>query len=90
MASVVLEAADYQPVIVKTVEETLRQIQADETLVADRLAYPEKEAATLLGIKSHVLRDCRRRGEIAGSLVGKRFLYERGELLQFLRNRRVG
>ena len=47
--------------------------------------YTEPEAGALLGIGRHVLRDCRLRGELRGRLVGKRILYERGELLRFLR-----
>ena len=34
--------------------------------LGDRLGYPEAEAAALLGIERHVLRDCRLRGEIRG------------------------
>jgi len=55
---------------------------------ADRLAFTEPEAAALCGIRSHVLRDARRRGEVAGCLVGKRILYERAELLGWLASRR--
>ena len=37
-----------------------------------RLAFTEPEAAALLGVKPHVLRDCRRRGELQGAKVGSR------------------
>ncbi len=54
----------------------------------DRLAYPEAEAAKLLGIATHQLRDARLRGEIFATRVGGRIGYERTELLAYLvRNR---
>jgi excisionase family DNA binding protein len=54
----------------------------------DRLAYPEAEAAKLLGIAGHQLRDARLRGEITATRVGGRIGFERSELLAYLaRNR---
>jgi hypothetical protein len=38
-----------------------------------------------LGVKPHVLRDCRLRGEIAARRVGSRFVYERASLIEWLR-----
>lgn len=55
---------------------------------ADRLAYTEAEAAKLLGIATHQLRDARLRHEITATKVGGRIGYERTELLAYLaRNR---
>ena len=85
----VIDEADLLPVIQRTVAETLRQMESDRAKLNGRLAYPEPEAAALLGVRSHVLRDARLRGEIRGSKVGKRVLYERDELLRFLAGRRV-
>lgn len=50
----------------------------------DRLAYTEPEAAQLLGVRSHVLRDARLRGELTGRRAGKRVIYDRRELLRWL------
>lgn len=50
----------------------------------DRLAYPEAEAAKLLGIATHQLRDARLRGEIVSTKVGGRIGYEKSELLAYL------
>lgn len=50
----------------------------------DRLAYPEPEAAQLLGIATHQLRDARLRGEIIATRVGGRIGYERSELVAYL------
>lgn len=51
---------------------------------ADRLAYPEPEAAALLGIAAHQLRDARLRGEITATKAGGRIAYERSELVAYL------
>jgi hypothetical protein len=76
---------DLKPVILEAVRETLLQHQAIAAqLPTERLAFPEPEAAALLGIPRHSLRDCRLRGEVQGRLVGKRILYDRRELLRFL------
>jgi hypothetical protein len=79
------DIADLQPIIAAAVRSTLEQIQADEAkLDGQRLGYPEGEAAALLGVRSHVLRDARLRGEINGKLIGKRIVYARSELLRFI------
>lgn len=70
-------------------EEVLTAITRLDQGDADRLAYPEPEAAQLLGISSSQLRDARLRGEIVGTRVGGRNGYERAELLAYLaRNRK--
>jgi hypothetical protein len=75
---------DLRPVIRAAVVAVLDELRATDAMLGDRLAYPEAEAADLLGVPRHVLRDCRLRGEIVGRLVGKRILYSREELRRFL------
>lgn len=77
-----------------TLRKLVRPIVAEVTAAIeiagdrDRLAYPEPEAAALLGIASHQLRDARLRGEITATKVGGRIGYERAELVAYLaRNR---
>lgn len=53
-------------------------------LPKNRLAYSESEAASLLGVKPHVLRDVRLRGEIRATRVGGRLAYTRDSLLSYL------
>jgi hypothetical protein len=54
----------------------------------DRLAYLEPEAARLLGLAPHQLRDARLRGEVVATRAGGRIAYEKSELLAYLvRNR---
>lgn len=80
---------DLRPVIDAAVRSALDQQQAEAaTLNPDRISYYEPEAAQLVGIPSHVLRDARLRGEIVGSRIGKRIVYERAELLRFIREKR--
>jgi len=79
---------DLKPLVEHVVVATLEKLEAADRKLGSRLAYSEPEAAALLGIKSHVLRDARLRGEIAGSRVGKRVLYERSQLIKFLRRQR--
>ncbi len=80
--------ADLQPLVEQIINATLAQLQTDQAALGDKLAFTEPEAAALLSLKPHQLRDARLRGEITGCRVGKRILYERDELLRFLRRRR--
>ncbi len=80
----------FSPAIAKVVTETLAQREADEARLGGQLGHVEPEAAALVGVQPHVLRDCRRRGEIHAVLVGKRYVYSRDELLRFLRDGRAG
>jgi hypothetical protein len=78
------DIADLRPVIAAAVRATLDEIQVVDAKLGDRLAYPEAEAAGLLGIAKHSLRDLRLSGQIRGRLAGKRIVYARSELLRFL------
>lgn len=49
-----------------------------------RLGYCEHEAARLLGIPKHRLRDARLRGEIRAGKIGKLTMYSRRQLLAYL------
>ena len=86
--NVTFDQSDLRPLIELVVATTLERLEADRQKAGKRLAYSEPEAAALLGVRPHVLRDARLRGELAGSRVGKRILYEHGELLRFLQKRR--
>ncbi len=77
--------SDLRPLIERVVAETLSQAQADDAKLGGRLAFPESEAALLLGVEKYTLRDCRRRGEIAGCMIGKKICYSTDELREFLR-----
>ena len=80
----VSDIVDLRPLIAEAVRATLDQIQADESKLSDRLGFTEPEAAGLLGVARHVLRDARLRGEIRARLVGRRYIYSRKTLVKFL------
>ena len=56
----------------------------------DKLAFTEAEAARLLSLNTHQLRDERLRGRITASkIVGNRIAYRREDLLEYLTSRRI-
>ena len=85
-----LEAADLhelRPVIREIVRETLEQFRSESKSVdgrTSRMAHSEPEAAALLGVDRHVLRDARRRGEIKSTKVGGRIAYTPKQLEDYL------
>ena len=79
-----LDPDDLRPLVTTVVTEVLSQTEADRAKLNGRLGYTEPEAAALLGVAPHVLRDVRLRGEIKARLVGRRYVYSRDALLKFL------
>lgn len=79
-----LEAEDLRPLVEQVVAAVLDRLRAAEAQTGSRLGYREAEAAELLGLRPHQLRDARRRGEIRAAKVGKVNVYPRGELLRLL------
>jgi hypothetical protein len=80
------------PLVRAIVAEVLSQVEAGRQQVPEngKLAFSEEEAARMLGLESHVLRDERRRGRIgASSIVGRRIRYTRADLMEYLSKRRV-
>jgi hypothetical protein len=88
---VTLDAEALKPLVRAVVEETLAAVRSAEAAVpTDRLCYSEPEAARLLGLEAHQLRDERLRGRIVASkVVGSRIRYQRSDLLDYLAERRV-
>ena len=85
-----IDAETLRPLIAAVVAETLAALDVDRAKLGDRLAYSEPEAARLLGLNTHQLRDERLRGRIAASaIVGKRIRYQRSDLLAYLSERRT-
>jgi hypothetical protein len=79
------DIADLRPLITEAVRATLAELQsAEATLGPDRLGYTEREAAALIGVAQHVLRDARLRGELTARRVGSRYVYSRATLLAYL------
>ena len=85
---ILFDDAVLRPLIERVVAAVLDRLDSQRDAIGERIAYNEAEAAALLGVERHVLRDARLRGELSGSRVGKGIRYERDELLRFLRSRR--
>jgi Helix-turn-helix domain len=83
-----LDASDFTELrlfISEAVKATLAQLEADDArLPTDRIGYSEAEAAGLLGLQRHQLRDARLRGEITARRIGKGYRYGRAALVRFL------
>lgn len=78
------DLADLRPLIVEAVRATLVEVQVEQEKLNGRIGYPEAEAAALLGVERHILRDCRLRREIAGRTIGRRVVYSREALVAFV------
>lgn len=83
------DIADLRPIITAVVAEVLADLQSDEAKLNGKIAFREAEAAALIGVQRHVLRDARLRGEISASRIGKRVIYEREQLLTLLEKNRI-
>jgi hypothetical protein len=85
-----LDPAGLRPFIAAVVREVLSAIEADRATVPERLAFGEPEAARLLSLEPHQLRDERLRGRISAShVVGRRIRYLRQDLLDYMAARRI-
>ena len=85
-----IDEDDLRPLIEQVVTQTMERLDRDHERIGDRIAYPEGEAAALLGVPRHVLRDSRLRGEVAAGKLGRRVVYSREQLLKFLGRSRNG
>jgi hypothetical protein len=84
-----IDPESLRPLIEQVVEATVARLEEARATVGDRLAYSEPEAARLLGLAPHQLRDERLRGRIkASAIVGRRIRYMRGDLMDYLLSRR--
>jgi hypothetical protein len=78
-----MDRESLRPIVAEVVAEVLEKTNVAQSALGNRLMLSESEAAELLGVEKHVLRDARLRGEIHGRLVGKRIFYSRAALLAF-------
>jgi hypothetical protein len=86
-----LDPEALKPLIESIVAETLARLEAGRAHLDGKLAYSEPEAARLLGLQPHQLRDERLRGRIqASQIVGRRIRYLREDLTAYLLGRRCG
>ena len=79
----------FRPMVKSMMAEVLAQTEADRAKTSSKLAYSEEEAARLLGLEHHQLRDERGRGRITFSrIVGRRIRYTPEDLDGYLRRSR--
>lgn len=80
-----------RPIVAEIVREVMAQLdQARAALPEDRLCFSEPEAAHLLGLNTHQLRDERLRGRITASkIVGRQTRYLREDLITYLMRSRT-
>ena len=87
---IIFDHSDLRPFIQEVVDMAIERIDlAQAKLPTDRLAYAEPEAAALIGVAPHSLRDARLRGEVNASRCGKRTVYQRTELLKYLTRQKL-
>jgi len=75
--------------VAQVVSETVDRLEEDRDLLGERIAFREQEAAALLGVERHTLRDARLRGEAEASKVGRYIVYSREQLLRLLERNRT-
>jgi hypothetical protein len=75
---------ELRPVIREVVANVMEELRAADAKVNGRLAYTESEAAALIGVPRHVLRDVRLREHIPVKKVGKTIVWPRDILVSYL------
>jgi hypothetical protein len=86
---VALDSALLEPLIARVVEQTIVRLDEAREALPDKIAFGEADAARLLSLRAHQLRDERLRGRIKASVgPGKKVLYSRSDLLTYLASRR--
>ena len=84
-----LDPVALEPLIRAVVEQTIARLDEAREVLSAKLAFGEAEAARLLSLHPHQLRDARLRGEIEASVgPGRKILYSRSDLLAYLTGRR--
>ncbi|QDT49467.1 hypothetical protein Pan258_35160 [Symmachiella dynata] len=62
---------------------------AEAAMPASALSFWEPQAAELIGIKAHALRDLRRKGLVEAVRLGGRICYRRESLVALLEQQRI-
>lgn len=86
---VIVTPAALQKMVADTAKELLAEVQRTTSLFDGRVIVSEPELAKGFGWQTHVLRDLRRRGEIAYcQLAGRRIGYEMSSVLEYIAKHR--
>jgi excisionase family DNA binding protein len=85
MAELRLEGGELESLVRRIVAEVLAELEQHQQIHQGRLAYTEAEAAAMLGLKQHQLRDIRRDGKIHHTrIVGRQIRYTLQDLMAYL------
>ena len=85
MGELRLDESELRPLVKSVIAEVLMELEQLKETHGGRLAYTEAEAANMLGLNQHQLRDIRRRGEISHSrIVGNQIRYTHQDLMGYL------
>jgi hypothetical protein len=77
-----------EPLVAEIVRQVVEQLEQIKSTLPDRVAFTEAEAAALLGLESHQLRDERHRGRVRAYVIsGRRVRYAREDLIAYLKRR---
>jgi len=84
-----IDPAALTPLIDAAVTAALARAETGHGQLNGKIAYTENEAARLLSLEYYQLRDERRRGRITASVgPGRRILYSKTDLLEYLATRK--
>ena len=79
-----LDEDDLDLIATRVVEMLENRHLAGAQLGNNQLGYTEEQAAELMGIPKNTLRERRLAGDIKAKLVGRRYLYARSALVDYL------
>lgn len=83
--NITIDDAGLSELIRRVVLATIAELEQRRGPGGDRIAYTEEEAARMLGMKRHALRDERLRGRVTASMVaGRRPRYTLADLVDYL------
>ncbi len=79
------DLADLKPAFVELARQLLREL-SESPLFSPQIGFTEQQAAALIGLPKHQLRDARRRGHIKATVRPgmKQVMYSRRALLAFV------
>jgi hypothetical protein len=90
MLGITFDGPELRPLIKTVVIEVLAELDHLKQAHDGRLAYSEAEAASMLGLNQHQLRDLRLDGKISHSrIVGGKIRYTLQDLMGYLNGGRV-
>lgn len=88
MTTIHLDEETLRPLVQQVVQQTLSLCDDMTGGEGMRLAWREDEAAKLVGMQPHQLRDRRLEGEVRAKKVGRSWYYTRDELLRLFDDKR--